>query len=134
MVGSPGRGRRLHGVRPSPGSGWHDVRAERQPARKRTLPDGGVIPGLTYADRHILKLPPNPPAGKYELEVGLYRLADSQRLTVQNGDSAVRLTPLKVRDTTPPPAGLRRINADFGGAIELSGVTYDPNKPGMTLV
>jgi hypothetical protein len=44
------------------------------------------MPGMTIADTHTIQLPPDLPAGSYEVRVGLYDPESGERLSVVGGD------------------------------------------------
>jgi hypothetical protein len=60
------------------------------------LPTTRWPPGEVIVDRYRIKLAPNAPLGRYQLEVGMYGLLDGARLPVGEGDS-VLLGEIEVR-------------------------------------
>ncbi|MDI7276940.1 MAG: glycosyltransferase family 39 protein [Anaerolineae bacterium] len=63
-------------------------------------PTGRWRPGVIVADRHVLKIDGDAPAGDYELVAGMYLLATLERLPVQGADGAPggdHVTLLRVR-------------------------------------
>jgi len=66
---------------------------DRYPA---DTPTSRLWPGLVFADRRTLTVPPDMPPGTYEALFGLYRLADGKRLTTADGRDAVSITGLTV--------------------------------------
>jgi hypothetical protein len=66
---------------------------DRYPA---DTPTSRLWPGLVFADRRTLTVPPDMPPGTYEALFGLYRLADGQRLTTADGRDAVSVPGLTV--------------------------------------
>jgi mannosyltransferase len=53
------------------------------------LPTTRWTPGDVIVDQYRIKVPPNAPAGRYQLQVGMYGLLDGARLAVGGGDSVV---------------------------------------------
>ena len=54
-----------------------------QPLENR-FPTTAWLPGVPVVDPHSLQLPAGLPPGNYQLQAGLYRLADGQRLPVSD--------------------------------------------------
>jgi hypothetical protein len=52
--------------------------------------------GERLADRYQVEIPADTPSGEYLLRVGLYVLANGERLTVESGDDGISLTSLQV--------------------------------------
>jgi hypothetical protein len=49
------------------------------------------LPGMTLDDTHIIPIPAELPSGTYELLVGLYDPASSERLTLADGSDSLLL-------------------------------------------
>lgn len=60
------------------------------------LPTTRWAPGEVIVDRYRIKLAPNAPAGRYQLEVGMYGLLDGARLPAAGGGDAVMLGEVEV--------------------------------------
>ena len=58
------------------------------PANGR-YPTPSWLPGMTIADAHVIQLPPDLPAGDYEIRVGLYEPESGERLPVLAADGSV---------------------------------------------
>lgn len=101
------------------------------------LPLGGLYPmhlwdpNVRYPDRWNLSLPTDLTPGRYRLEIGLYQLADGDRLPVTDGPGQLRGDAL-ILDYLAVPGGEgltspdRSLDAELGGAIRLLGVSPDP--------
>jgi 4-amino-4-deoxy-L-arabinose transferase-like glycosyltransferase len=61
------------------------------------LPTTRWAPGEVIADRYRIKIAPNAPTGKYQLEVGMYGLLDGARLPVSSGGDSAVLGEVEVR-------------------------------------
>jgi hypothetical protein len=72
------------------GNGRLIAQADGQPALW-TRPTTGWVAGATIVDRHGLWIPPQTTPGNYEVQVGLYRPADGQRLPLTTGEEWVTL-------------------------------------------
>jgi 4-amino-4-deoxy-L-arabinose transferase-like glycosyltransferase len=68
---------------------------DSQPA-SGTRPTSGWQPGETILDRKAILLPANLAPGAYTLQVGLYNLANLQRLKLTNGDDHILLGTLQI--------------------------------------
>ena len=61
-------------------------------ANHDSIPGNGIhptpswMPGMTVVDTHTIQLPPDLPAGSYEVRVGLYDPESGERLSVVGGD------------------------------------------------
>jgi 4-amino-4-deoxy-L-arabinose transferase-like glycosyltransferase len=73
---------------------------ERAVTQHDSQPQDGRYPtsiwdaGEVVADSHLLSLPPDLPAGRYGLKVGLYLLESGERLEVEEDGDSVELGPL----------------------------------------
>ena len=54
------------------------------------------LPGVPLNDPHTVPLPPDLPAGIYELWVGLYDPGGGQRLPLPDGSDVLRLTEVRL--------------------------------------
>jgi hypothetical protein len=65
-------------------------------------PAGGLYPtswwrpGEVIVDRHAIDISPDMRSGTYQIAVGLYEFATSQRVPLQDGGDAVTLAPITI--------------------------------------
>ena len=55
------------------------------------------MPGVLIEDTHLLDLPPDLPAGKYQLVVGLYTATDGARLPLVDGRDSLVIGQIEIR-------------------------------------
>ncbi|MFN8532113.1 MAG: hypothetical protein U0556_01025 [Dehalococcoidia bacterium] len=77
-------------------------------------------------DQYDLVIPRSTPPGRYWLTAGLFDREDNERLPATTGDgrpvdSAVRLTPLVVKPSSPLPAPTSPASAEWAGVGRLTG-------------
>jgi hypothetical protein len=88
-------------------------------------------PSIRYPDPRNLSLPTDLVPGRYRLEIGLYRLANGDRLPVTEGPGQLSGDAL-ILDYLTIPGGEKLgspdkpLEAEIGGAIRLLGVSPDP--------
>jgi hypothetical protein len=88
-------------------------------------------PDLRYPDPRNLSLPADLVPGRYRLEIGLYKLANGDRLPVTEGPGklsgdALILDYLTVLGQETLRSPEKPLDAEMGGAIRLLGVSPDP--------
>ena len=81
--------------------------------------------GPVLPDRHMLPLPEDLQPGRYRLEVGLYDALSHDRLPVMTGD--VVLDYVWIGDPPPTAGPPHAAEAEFGGAIRLTGYNLQPD-------
>ena len=65
-------------------------------------PTTGWLPGETIADAHTLALPPDLPAGSYQLIAGLYDPLTGGRLPLMDGETAAFSDAILVSEVSLP--------------------------------
>ena len=108
--------------------------AQRDASPKTSTPDWQV--GDTVADKHGLWVQPGTPPGRYRLVVGLYNSATGERLTLENGESALELATVSIeKNQSPLPidafAIQNRLDAPplVGYDLYKLGHASEPNSP-----
>ncbi|GIW05759.1 MAG: hypothetical protein KatS3mg060_0564 [Dehalococcoidia bacterium] len=79
-----------------------------------------LLPGEPLIDRRRVALAADAPPGRYQLDVGLYRLATGERLPVGSG-TVVSLGPFKVPSVPATVPPVDSIDAQFGSIVLAGG-------------
>jgi hypothetical protein len=101
-------------------------------------PYGGLYPTFSWGagemvrDTFTLTVPPDAPAGLYNIQVGWYEPATQQRLPVGQGDT-VRLAVLPVGSVVPGSPALTPVQHKFEDGILLQGVALQTGPAGIDL-
>ncbi|MCS6802812.1 MAG: hypothetical protein NZ773_12845 [Dehalococcoidia bacterium] len=84
-----------------------------------------LLPSAPLRERRRVPVAADAPPGRYQLEVGLYRLAGGDRLPLAGGGTAVTLGPFKIASRPASLPAVDPIEAQFG-PIALAGGRAEP--------
>lgn len=80
-----------------------------------------LLPGEPLRDRRRVAVAAEAPPGRYQFEVGLYRLATGERLPLEGGGTALALGPFKVASWPTALPAVESLEARFGPVTLLGG-------------
>lgn len=80
-----------------------------------------LLPGELLLDRRRVAVAAEAPPGRYQIEVGLYRLATGERLPLESGGTALALGPFKVASWPTTLPAVEPLEARFGAIALLGG-------------